>query len=333
MKNVRKVVVAALIGVFAFSAVGCNMIAKTEAGIKKSPVAKFDKETITKAQLDERMVGVLENFKKQYGDDFMNKSEYKEQYIQQEKSMLDSMITEKILLKKADELKLTPKDEATKTDLVNKKIEEMKKMYTEDMVKQAGFKDGYNDTKFKDYVKDLVVMDKVYEDITKDAKVEDKEVQDYYTNNQLQFTEKPNTMNVAHILSASEADAKKVKERLDKGEDFAKVAKEVSTEPAAKETGGSLGEEVPYVGSGMDQTFMNAAIALQEGKISQPVQTQYGWHIIKVIKKNEYPVKKFETVKEEISKGLLNQAQQNKYTETMSKWREEAKIKTYEENL
>jgi foldase protein PrsA len=91
--------------------------------------------------------------------------------------------------------------------------------------------------------------------------------------------------------------------------------------------------EVPFVGSGFDETFMSTALAQAEGKISAPVQTQFGFHIIKTISKTNYPVKKFEDVKEEIKKTLLDQEKQTKYTDTMTKWRTDAKIKTYEENL
>jgi foldase protein PrsA len=136
---------------------------------------------------------------------------------------------------------------------------------------------------------------------------------------------------LAHILVGTEDEAKKVKERLGKGEDFAKLAKELSTDTGSKDNGGEY--EVPYVGSGFDQTFMTAAMAQGEGQISAPIGTQFGFHVIKTIKKTEYPVKKFDTVKEEIKTALLTENQQSKYLETMSKWREEAKIKYYDDNL
>lgn len=327
----RRLAAVALISVFAISGAGCNMISKTEAGVKKSPVAKFDNETITKGQLDERMAGLQQSFIQQYGKDYLKNSDAKTQYVTQEKSMLDNMITEKILLKKADELKVMPTDEKEKTDLINKKMEELKKAYTEDQIKQAGFSGGYNDAKFKDYVKDLTVMDKVYENITKDIKVDDAKAQDYYTKNQSQYTEKPNMIKLAHILVATKEEADKVEQRLKNGEDFGKLAKELSTDTGSKDNNGEY--EVPFVGSGFDETFMSTALAQAEGKISAPVQTQFGFHIIKTISKTNYPVKKFEDVKEDIKKTLLDQEKQTKYTDTMTKWRTDAKIKTYEENL
>lgn len=332
MKNIRKAVAAALIGVIAMSSVGCNMITKTESGIKKSPVAKFNNVTITKGDLDERMSSVLAQFKSQYGDNFLSNSTYKDQYVQQEQSMLDNMIIEKILLQKANDLKVAPKDDAEKKTLTDNKMAELKKTYTEDQVKQSGFTGGYTDPKLLSYAADIAIMDKVYAEIIKGVTVDDKAINDYYTANPLQFTEKPDQIHVAHILVATEAEAKSVKDRLDKGEAFAAVAKAVSTDTATKDNGGDLGT-VPYLNSGLDTDFMTAATALKEGAISGPVKTQFGYHIIKCIKKETYPVKKLDAVKDEIKKQLLAQAQSKKYSDTIAQWQTDAKVKKYENNL
>ncbi|MDR3576324.1 MAG: peptidylprolyl isomerase [Anaerolineaceae bacterium] len=80
-----------------------------------------------------------------------------------------------------------------------------------------------------------------------------------------------------HILVADQATALKVRARLVAGENFAKVAAEVSTDTGTKNNGGDLG----WFGKGtMDPAFEAAAYALKVGEISQPVKSQYGWHII-----------------------------------------------------
>ena len=112
---------------------------------------------------------------------------------------------------------------------------------------------------------------------------------------------------------------------------FATLAKEKGTD-GTKDNGGDLGF-VEYNDTQMDKTFMAAAITLPVGQISAPVKTQFGWHIIKSIEKEEYPVKKFEAVKAEIEKTLISQEKGNVWTEAMKKWKEEAKIKKYEKNL
>jgi len=105
-----------------------------------------------------------------------------------------------------------------------------------------------------------------------------------------------------HILVATEAEAKEVEERLKKGEDFATLAKEKSKDPSAE--GGDLG----YFRRGqMLKPFEEAAFALKEGEISKPVQTQFGWHIIKVEEKRTRPLPTFDQVKDQIMSQLAAQ--------------------------
>jgi peptidyl-prolyl cis-trans isomerase C len=83
-----------------------------------------------------------------------------------------------------------------------------------------------------------------------------------------------------HILVSSEDDAKAIKAQLDAGADFATLAKEKSTEPGAKDSGGDLGY---FTQDKMVKPFADAAFALKVNEISQPIQTQFGWHIIQVL--------------------------------------------------
>jgi peptidyl-prolyl cis-trans isomerase C len=82
-----------------------------------------------------------------------------------------------------------------------------------------------------------------------------------------------------HILVTTEDDAKAIKAELDAGADFATLAKSKSIEPNAAQSGGDLGYFKRAV---MVKPFADAAFAMEVGAISDPVQTQFGWHIIKV---------------------------------------------------
>jgi peptidyl-prolyl cis-trans isomerase C len=120
-----------------------------------------------------------------------------------------------------------------------------------------------------------------------------------------------------HILVSTEAEAKEIEERLKKGEDFATVAKEKSKDPSAE--GGDLG----YFGKGqMLKPFEDAAFALQVGQISDPVQTQFGWHIIKVEEKRTRPLPTFDQVKDTI----VSQLTQQKAKTTIKELHDAAKI-------
>ena len=87
----------------------------------------------------------------------------------------------------------------------------------------------------------------------------------------------PDKVHCVHILVKTETEAKNIKARLDRGEKFGAIAKSCSMCPSSKK-GGDLGT----FGRGrMVKEFENAAFALQKGEVSQPVKTQYGYHIIK----------------------------------------------------
>lgn len=85
-----------------------------------------------------------------------------------------------------------------------------------------------------------------------------------------------------HILVATEDEAKAVKAELEGGKDFAELAKEKSTDPSAKQNGGDLG----FFSKGMMvKPFEDAAFSMEPGSISDPIKSDFGWHIIKVEEK------------------------------------------------
>jgi peptidyl-prolyl cis-trans isomerase C len=106
----------------------------------------------------------------------------------------------------------------------------------------------------------------------------------------------------SHILVATEADAKAIEEELKKGASFEQIAKEKSMDPSGAKTGGDLG----YFTRGMMvKPFEDAAFALDVGQISDPVQSQFGWHIIKVVDKKQTAAPAFEQVAPQLQQQIL----------------------------
>lgn len=126
-------------------------------------------------------------------------------------------------------------------------------------------------------------------------------------------------VHASHILVEGEDEAKAVAERLKKGEDFAAIAKEVSKDPGSGAQGGDLGF---FAQDQMVPEFADVAFKLEPGKVSDPVKSQFGWHIIKVIEKREKPVPTLDQVRDQIESYVGRRAQQ----EAVQKLREDAKI-------
>ena len=121
-----------------------------------------------------------------------------------------------------------------------------------------------------------------------------------------------------HILVDNEAEAKAIAKRLKEGEDFAKAAS-ASKDPGSKAEGGDLGW---FTKDRMVAPFAEAAFKLQPGQISDPVKTQFGWHVIKVEEKRVKPIPTFDEMKEQVDQYLVRKAQQD----VILKLREAAKV-------
>lgn len=111
-----------------------------------------------------------------------------------------------------------------------------------------------------------------------------------------------------HILVETEDQAKAAIKRLKAGEDFAKLATELSKDPGSGQQGGDLGF---FTKERMVPEFSTAAFALDIGKVSDPVKSQFGYHIIKVEEKREKPVPTFDEVKDQISEFMMNKSRQD----------------------
>jgi peptidyl-prolyl cis-trans isomerase C len=120
-----------------------------------------------------------------------------------------------------------------------------------------------------------------------------------------------------HILVESEALARAALKRVRSGEDFAKVADQLSKDPGSR--GGELGW---FTKDRMVPEFAEAAFKLQPNQISEPVKSQFGWHIIKVEERREKPFPKLEEVREQVERFVVQKAQ----GEIVMKLREGAKI-------
>ena len=140
---------------------------------------------------------------------------------------------------------------------------------------------------------------KVYDEAVKQAKNEEE-------------------VHARHILVASEDEAKAIVAELKKGADFATLAKEKSKDPGAAE-GGDLGY---FTKEQMVPEFAEVAFKLDKGQISDPVKTQFGWHIIKVEDKRIKPTPTFDQVKSQIDNYVARRAQ----SEMVEKLRSAANI-------
>jgi peptidyl-prolyl cis-trans isomerase C len=165
------------------------------------------------------------------------------------------------------------------------------------------------------YLHDKALMDVLLSDVAKAATTDESLHKTY---DEAAKAQKPETeIHARHILVATEADAQAALKRVKGGEDFAKVAKEVSKDPGSE--GGDLGW---FTKDRMVPEFADAAFKLEPGQISDPVKSQFGWHVIQVEEKREKSFPPFDQVKDQILRYVVQKAQ----SEMIVKLRDGAKI-------
>jgi peptidyl-prolyl cis-trans isomerase C len=170
------------------------------------------------------------------------------------------------------------------------------------------------------YYHDKLAMEGLLTNVSKSATTEEAERKAYDEAAKAQPPEPE--VHARHILLPTEEEAKAALARIKAGEDFAKVATELSKDPAGD--GGDLGW---FTKDRMVPEFADAAFKLEPGQVSDPVKSQFGWHIIKVEGKRMKTFPPFEQVKDQAARFVAQKAQ----TALITSLRDKAKIERFAE--
>lgn len=243
---------------------------------------------------------------------------YQEMLKQGGKQLLDRMIDQKLIQQAAKEKGVTATEEQ-----IRERMDEMKEQLGGDASFQMYLAQyGITEESLKQDVRHQLLIEGL---LKPEIKVSEEEMKAYFEENKDMFGE-PEKVKARHILVKSEAQAKEIRAKLDQGESFEELAKQYSTDEASKANGGDLG----YFARGdMVPEFEEVAFSLKPGETSQPVKSQFGYHIIRVEDHQQPVPAKYEDKKEEIRQQILQQKIAEKMEPWLNELRNKAKVTNY----
>ncbi|PKM90068.1 MAG: hypothetical protein CVU87_03500 [Firmicutes bacterium HGW-Firmicutes-12] len=235
--------------------------------------------------------------------------------------VLESLIDEKIIYELAKKEKL----EVTQEDIDNE-MKTIREQYgSEETYQQFLNQTKMTNEELEGFIKSQIIINKLFEVLTEDIVTSSVQPEEYYENNKAEFAE-VEQRKARHILVASEEEARATIGRLDKGEDFAELARELSIDTSVNQNEGLIDyfskDDIRLV-----REFVDAAYALNEGEYTkEPVQSLYGFHVIKVEDIKPGKDYSFEEVKDFLSDRLLMEDKQKKFQEYVDELKGKAEI-------
>jgi parvulin-like peptidyl-prolyl isomerase len=205
-------------------------------------------------------------------------------------------------------------------DKVDKEIARYKKQFyggSDARYEKAVKQQGLTDEQARDAIRQQLISQALFKKVTGSVTISDAAIKDYYNTHKTQYVQ-PETREVRHILVTKKALADSLYQQVKGGADFAKLAKQYSKDPGSAANGGKLtvskGQTVP--------AFDKMAFSLKNGEISQPVHTQYGYHIIQALS----AIKPATTTSlNQVRASIKQQLEQQKKNDKITKWLEDTK--------
>ncbi len=195
--------------------------------------------------------------------------------------------------------------------------------------------------KIEDIMNAVLAQEFLQREIEGKVKITDDEIETYYKGHEEEFTN-PESAKARHILlkvpegadekawKEAESKAKDIKKKLENGEDFAELAKKYSDDPGSKNKGGDLGF---FTKGRMVPEFESAAFSLKPGELSDPVKTNFGYHIIEVQEKKAASTKTLAAVQAQIRQKLQGEKQQQLQDELIEKLKAKYPVKVNKDLL
>lgn len=307
MRTFRPLIVLGLAAALLAGVAGCG---------SNDVAAVVNGEEISKTELEAQVNRLMEQSPQMFEGE-----EGESRLVEFKRQLLDNMINAVLIRQAAEERGITVTDEE-----IDAQIEDLKAGFPSEEEFNTALADA-NLTldELKQQLRDQLATQRLMEELVGDAEVTDAEIAEYYETNKAQFEEQA-AVRASHILfdKDDKTTAEQVLAEVKGGGDFAALAKEHSKDPGSAAQGGDLGwsdPARPFV-----TEFQAALDALEVGEISALVETEYGWHIIKVDDERDQRTKPIDEVRDQIEQAILQQRNVAAYQEFLEQVKAEADI-------
>lgn len=217
-------------------------------------------------------------------------------------AVLNALIVERLLLQRARELLISVSDRE-----LHEAVEELKKGHTEEEARR--YLPQLNDPNWLEEMRKRLIIEKLVQtEVWSKVVVTEGEALDYFHRNRQAYTKK-RSVRAAQIVVREKEKAEEIRKRLLRGDDFAALAREVSISPDAVR-GGDLGF---FAEGEMPEAFDRVAFSLPVGKISPVFQSPYGYHILKVLQKEEGGERTFPELRDRVYSDMKREKGEELY--------------------
>lgn len=303
--NKKNLLIITMIMILSLGLFGCN---KNTEGL----VAQVNGETITEEEFNADYQVFKTLYEKQLGKDALQQVGPDGKTLEQslKDSILEKLIMERIVAKEAEAMNIGISDEEVALPLEG---------YINELGGQEKFDEFLKNNEitkefFEDNMRKELLVDKHKEQFLNGVTITDEEARDFFEENKENLV----ILRASHILVETEEEGNAIIEKLNNGEDFATLATLESLDSVSAAEGGDLG----YFGKGsMIAEFEEAAMALEEGEISNLVKTEVGYHIIQLHERKD--------TFEELIDEIINLLKEQEYLAAIQKLRDDAKVEKY----
>jgi foldase protein PrsA len=271
MSSLLRKTIPLLLLAFALLATACGSGDAPE--VPAGAIAVVGDEEVPKADFDELIAQAERNFEAQK-QEFPNAGT--PEYENLKNAIVKSLVERAQWEQKGVEMGVR----VTEQDVEKRLGEEKERFFAGDEEKYDAelAKLGLTDAQVREELRARILSEKIYKAVTTKVKVTDADVKAYYAKNKAQF-QRPQSRDVRHILVKSKARATDIYRQLRSGASFATLAKRFSTDTTSAAQGGKLsaakGRTVP--------PFDKFVFAAKKGELSEPIKTEFGWHVIEVL--------------------------------------------------